>query len=139
MQRSSGHYRKKRKSQKECNTLGSVALLTPISLSYCFNRKANNNIILPYKTKRETQLKQFKDRKCYWRERSIQARQNRKKKGEKGREEGSSSRERERRKGLKVRVSPRLSAMLLTTRLLMTLTNSWVLICGLLHLRFLYV
>lgn len=75
-------------------------------------------------TKRETQLKQFKDRNCYRRVRSIQARQNRKKKGEKGREEGSSSRERERREGLKVRVSPRVSAMLLTTRLLMTLTNS---------------
>lgn len=71
-------------------------------------------------TKRETQLKQFKDRNCYRRVRSIQARQNRKKKGE----EGSSSRERERREGLKVRVSPRVSAMLLTTRLLMTLTNS---------------
>lgn len=69
-------------------------------------------------TKRETQLKQFKDRKGYRRVRSTQARQRRKKKGE----EGSSSRERERR-GTE-RVSPRVSAMLLTTRLLMTLTNS---------------
>lgn len=46
-------------------------------------------------TKRETQLKQFKDRKGYRRVRSIQARQRKKKKGE----EGSSSRERERRRG----------------------------------------
>lgn len=47
--------------------------------------------------KRETQLKQFKDRKGYQRVRNIQARQRRKKKGEKGREEGSSIRERGRR------------------------------------------